>query len=188
MILKGDKTTSGGIVIEGDATMTNAGTPLAYQGSQVSCPTCKTTGVIANVPPYLPMTFCGGRQVALEGDLCLCACDPKPKLLASRNDMFMTLESHELAQMGFAADGTKLPPPPNSDFIAFKANESGSLSGLHCVAHFDDGSSVTGYFDHHNTVRFENPTGKSCTRLEIAPSTAETKGTISAVFLTTLSA
>jgi uncharacterized Zn-binding protein involved in type VI secretion len=185
MILKGDKTTRDGVVIEGDETMTNDGRPLAYQGCRVYCPACKTTGFIANVPPYLPMTFCGGKQVALEGDLCLCACDPKPKLLASRDDMFMTLEAHELARMGYAPNGARLPPEQQPKYIAFKTSDAGSLYGLRCVAHFDDGSTASGYFDHENTVRFNNPPGTACRRLSLAAD-GNAGGTFCSAFVGTL--
>ncbi|MGF6572559.1 Zn-binding Pro-Ala-Ala-Arg (PAAR) domain-containing protein, incolved in TypeVI secretion [Paraburkholderia fungorum] len=91
MIVQGDKTTKNGVVTTGDPTMTCGGKPLAFVGAEVSCPACNSTGKIANVMPYMPMTFCGGKQVALEDDICLCKCDPAPKLIASQSDMVMTM-------------------------------------------------------------------------------------------------
>jgi len=185
MILKGDKTTRDGVVIEGDETMTNDGRPLAYQGARVYCPACKTTGAIVNVPPYQPMTFCGGRQVALEGDICLCACEPRPRLIASRDDMFMTLEADELRRMGFAEDGSRLPLAEQPKFIAFRASDTGSLYGLRCTAHFDDGSTASGYFDHENVVRFDNPPGQTCKHVRVTDA-PDTGGTFCSAFLDTL--
>ncbi|WP_322041557.1 PAAR domain-containing protein [Burkholderia diffusa] len=118
-ILKDDKTTSGGLVIEGDWSMLNAGRPLAYQGARVYCPACKMTGFIVNVAPFSDMLTMSGKQVALEGDLCVCACKPAPKLIASRDDMFMTLQADELARMGCAPNGERLQPAQTSNFIAF---------------------------------------------------------------------
>jgi hypothetical protein len=60
------------------------------------------------------MTF-DGRQVALEADLCICQCNPPPRLVASYADMFQTFESHELAALGYAADGSSLVQARSAD-------------------------------------------------------------------------
>ena len=104
----GDKTTAGGVVIQGDESWRNHGKPLAYHGAQIYCHACKTTGYICNVPPYPPMTAMG-KQVALENDICICKCNPPPRLIASQNNASMSFESHELAAMGLRADGSPLP-------------------------------------------------------------------------------
>ncbi|MCM2491681.1 PAAR domain-containing protein [Burkholderia glumae] len=65
MILKGDKTTSDGVVLDGVAAGFNNGTPLAYHGAPVYCPACKSEGHIVGVGPSWPMTF-DDKQVALE--------------------------------------------------------------------------------------------------------------------------
>ncbi|WP_063802288.1 PAAR domain-containing protein [Burkholderia ubonensis] len=188
IILKDDKTTSGGFVIEGDWSMLNAGRPLSYQGARVYCPNCKETGFIVNVAPFSEMLTMTGKQVALEGDLCACACKPAPKLIASRNDMFMTLDADELARMGYAPNGERLPPAVKSNFIAFKVGDAGSLLGLPCIAHFDDGSTVRGYFDQQNTVRFDSPPGKACKRLSLALDEGRRSGTFSSAFVSTFAA
>ncbi|WP_322092448.1 PAAR domain-containing protein [Paraburkholderia bannensis] len=162
MIVEGDKTTKDGVVVTGDATMTSGGRPLAYVGAEVSCPACNSTGKIANVMPYMPMTFCSGKQVALENDVCLCKCDPPPKLIASQSDMVMLLESDALAKMGYSASGQKLPSDQQPKYIEFNVTDQGRLYGIRCVAYFDDGSTASGYFDHENTVRFDNPSGSAC--------------------------
>jgi hypothetical protein len=54
------------------------------------------------------MTLTNGKQVALEGDYCVCKCDPSPVLIASRDNMYMTMSSDELSHMGYASDGTSL--------------------------------------------------------------------------------
>ncbi|QSY06571.1 PAAR domain-containing protein [Burkholderia pseudomallei] len=107
MLVVGDRTTAGGVVQEGVAAGFNNGTPLAYHGALVHCPACKSEGRIVGVGPTWPMTF-DGKQVALENDLCICKCDPPPRMIASKNDMFMTFEGHQLAQMGYASDGSPL--------------------------------------------------------------------------------
>ncbi len=103
-IVMGDKTTAGGVVIQGEESCLNHGRPLAYHGAQVYCHACKTTGYICNVPPYRPMRLMG-KQVAMENDICICKCDPPPRLLASQNNASMSFESHELAGMGHARPG-----------------------------------------------------------------------------------
>ncbi|WP_205194851.1 PAAR domain-containing protein [Burkholderia sp. Ax-1719] len=165
MIVQGDKTTKNGVVVTGDPTTTSGGLPLAYVGAEVHCPACNSTGKIANVMPYMPMTFCSGKQVALEDDVCLCKCEPPPKLIASQSDMVMTMESGALARMGYSESGQKLPPDQQPKFIEFNVADQGRLYGMRCVAHFDDGSTASSYFDHENTVRFDNPSGSSCKRL-----------------------
>ncbi len=137
MIVQGDKTTSDGVVLEGDMTTLNDGKPLAYHGASVQCPRCRSIGHIVGVGPSWPMRFMS-KQVALENDLCICKCDPPPRLIASRSSMFMTFESHELAQMGFA-QGSSAAPADRWSFIAFRLADEGSAEGLGCLAHFDDG-------------------------------------------------
>ncbi|WNC89335.1 PAAR domain-containing protein [Paraburkholderia sp. FT54] len=99
-------------MIEGDRSAANDGRPVAYQGAPIYCPSCKSEGRIINIIPYLPMALCGGKQVALEGDWCACKCEPPPPLIASRDDMFMTMDAQELAQMGYAPDGKLLEKNP----------------------------------------------------------------------------
>lgn len=183
-ILKGDKTTSGGVVLEGVAADFNNGIPIAYHGAPVYCPACKSEGHIAGVGPSWPTTF-DGQQVALENDLCICGCNPPPRLIASANDMFMTFESNQLAQMGFGA-GSAGSTADQWNYIAFKVKDQGSLEGLSCVAHFDDGSTSTGSFDAKNVVRFDNPSGKVCQRVTLASQASDSSGTFADAFFATL--
>lgn len=105
MILKGDKTTRGGVVIEGDESFTSDGRPVACQGARIDCPSCESEGRIVNVGPYLPMTLRAGKQVALEGDHCVCKCDPPPLLIASRDNMSMTMQAREVARTDYSPNG-----------------------------------------------------------------------------------
>ncbi len=57
-----------------------------------------------------------GKESALEGDLCVCKCYPPPVMIASQNTMFQSFESHHLADMGFASNGTPLRKEPVGDF------------------------------------------------------------------------
>lgn len=62
IILKDDRTTENGIVLEGDESCTNHGRALAFEGALIDCPACKSEGRIVNVPPYRPFTLMNGRQ------------------------------------------------------------------------------------------------------------------------------
>jgi uncharacterized Zn-binding protein involved in type VI secretion len=188
-IVIGDKTTNGGTVLEGEDRARNHGKPLSYHGARVYCPECKSEGRIVGDGPYRPMRL-HGKQVALENDLCICKCSPPPRLIRSQTNASMSFDGDELARMGYAANGGRLPEQQHSRarYIAFRLREVGSLEGLDCVAHFDDGSTATGAFDYRNHVRFENPTGSACKRVTLSPLNASTRGTFCSALLTTLTA
>ncbi|WP_431307221.1 PAAR domain-containing protein [Burkholderia cenocepacia] len=63
----GDKSTTGGIVIEGVDSCTHHGTALTFVGAQVVCNACQSTGVIA-AQGHLPhMEVCRtSRALALQ--------------------------------------------------------------------------------------------------------------------------
>lgn len=84
-ITKGDVTTVGGIVESGDSSDILNGKQQAYESDPVWCPVCKTMGKIVCDGPRLSTTGPDGRQAALSDDLCICACTPNPKLVASQN-------------------------------------------------------------------------------------------------------
>ncbi|MBB3257603.1 putative Zn-binding protein involved in type VI secretion [Paraburkholderia bannensis] len=83
-IYEGDHTTAQGIVADGiDGTGYN-GRRMAYIGAPVRCPSCGTTGAIGRVGERFAQDWYG-KVPALEGDVCLCACNPNPRLLASQS-------------------------------------------------------------------------------------------------------
>jgi uncharacterized Zn-binding protein involved in type VI secretion len=88
-IVKGDLTTAGGIVEHGDGTDMLGDREQAYEDDPVSCPACNSMGRIVCVGPRQSMTRPGGREVALSDDLCVCRCNPSPRLLASQNTSYM---------------------------------------------------------------------------------------------------
>lgn len=110
-IKKGDKTTNGGVVIEGTNNIRHHGIQLGFLGAQVYCNGCQSVGLIVQRGPRWPGSLMG-KLAALEGDICMCKCHPAPVLLASQNDMSQSFETHELASMGYASDGN--PPPANA--------------------------------------------------------------------------
>lgn len=102
-----DKTTSGAFVTEGEPTTTHHGTPLAFIGAAIYCPTCKSTGTIVASGPRLPMSFMG-KQAALDNDLGICKCRPTPRLIASQSTMSQSLDENALATQGYTPTGVLL--------------------------------------------------------------------------------
>lgn len=134
-ILVGDATTHDGCVIEGESSSTHHGKAMSYHGARVYCRTCQSEGRIVGVPPYRPMTLMG-KQVALENDLCVCKCDPPPRLLPSQNTAWMSFEPYELAEMGCDQNGQKHEQSIGQDVAMFDrrfrfVDENGSpVSGI----------------------------------------------------------
>lgn len=69
-IVKGDKTSHGGTVIEGDPTLDTHGAPVALVGHMTSCPKCKggPFPIVTGAPDFI----CNGRPVARHGDKAAC--------------------------------------------------------------------------------------------------------------------
>jgi uncharacterized Zn-binding protein involved in type VI secretion len=86
LILNGDKTTVSGIVQAASTTIQLEGRDVAHEGDPVQCPACKTTGTIQCDGPREVMTAPDGRHAALSDDLCICGCEPPPKLIASQQN------------------------------------------------------------------------------------------------------
>jgi uncharacterized Zn-binding protein involved in type VI secretion len=104
---KGDGSTVGAEVLEGEETCTHNGTALAFIGAKVYCHACKTVGLIAAQGPRWP-DFMMEKEQALEGDVCICKCQPPPIMIASQNDSFQSFEHHELAALGFGESSNPL--------------------------------------------------------------------------------
>ena len=70
-IVKGDTTTTGGVVLGGDSNDTLNGREQAYENDPVWCPVCKTVGRIVCTGKRWSMTGPDGREAALSDDLCV---------------------------------------------------------------------------------------------------------------------
>lgn len=113
-ITTGAKTTAGGEVISGMARTSFNGQMIAREDDRVACPACGTEGFIALTGPHLHEEW-GGKQAALEGDLCICKCDPPPELIAcqwSKSQVFETQPQSDT----FTWTGQNTPNPPVSNF------------------------------------------------------------------------
>jgi uncharacterized Zn-binding protein involved in type VI secretion len=82
-IRAGALTTAGGIARASSSFMTFNGAPLVLEGDKVDCPACGSVGIIHVVMPRLHDAF-NGRQYALGDDLCICKCNPPPKLISEQ--------------------------------------------------------------------------------------------------------
>ena len=111
-IRAGAKTTVGGTVRASSEFCKVNGVPLAREGDPVDCPSCGSQGVIKCVMPRLPEAF-DGKQFALSDDLCICGCNPPPKLIADQNFkcQFVTPTSAGLAQ-DWTVRGSQKPAAP----------------------------------------------------------------------------
>lgn len=83
-ITTGSTTTAGGRVISGCERTSFNGELISREGDRVACPACGTEGFIALIGPHLHEEW-NGKQAALEGDLCICKCDPPPELIANQS-------------------------------------------------------------------------------------------------------
>lgn len=174
----GDKSTANGVVTEGIDSSFHEGALLTFVGAKVSCPSCHSTGTIIAAGPRWPGTMMG-KLPALEGDLCACKCDERPKMLASQDNMTMSFDSHALASMGFGANGLPADPAASTEhWIKFKLSEPGSCEGLRCAAHFADGSVEHGIFDADNTVRFDRSSDSSCQKVELLTDNQVVSGSV----------
>jgi uncharacterized Zn-binding protein involved in type VI secretion len=107
-ILKlGDKSTNGGVVIEGIDNWTHHGTPMTFIGAKVRCNGCKSEGVIGWKGPHRTATMMGTQQ-ALDGDICICKCTPPPVMLASQDSAWHSFTPEEWAAMDGGASGTSM--------------------------------------------------------------------------------
>lgn len=88
-ITVGASTSAGGTVIGGAEHFRVRGAAIAREGDPVRCPACDSIGVIA-CSVARSSFLVGGREVALQGDLCRCRCDPPPTLIASQQAMQCT--------------------------------------------------------------------------------------------------
>jgi hypothetical protein len=88
-IRKGDKTTADGTVIGGDPLDRLGEREQAYEGDDVWCPACQSVGRIVCNGPRFPMKGPDRREGALGDDLCVCKCEPSPRLISSQYESYV---------------------------------------------------------------------------------------------------
>lgn len=70
-----------------------------------------------------------------------------------------------------------------ASWIGFRITADESYEGLSCTAHFEDGSSLPGVFNKENTVKFSNPSGKTCVTLKFEDETSSDTSSLTESFL-----
>lgn len=141
----GDRSSVGGTVVEGVPNTTHHGTELTFVGAQVTCPACKSVGRIVPKGPRWPGSMMG-KEPALEGDICVCKCDPPPVMIASQSTMYESFESHQLSSMGFGSSGQPLEHEAKTHDQHFRIiNSDGEpVEGLPYLLKSADGKTVQG--------------------------------------------
>jgi uncharacterized Zn-binding protein involved in type VI secretion len=85
-ILRLDRTTAGGIVLDAIEDTGVGERGMSYIGARVQCPVCDTVGHIEANGLSADNNAIDGKLPALENDLCRCRCTPAPRLIASQRD------------------------------------------------------------------------------------------------------
>jgi uncharacterized Zn-binding protein involved in type VI secretion len=101
LITLGASTTAGGRVISAHHYRKINGVPVAREDDFVECPQCRSVGVIKRHGPRLGDDF-KGKQVALHDDLCICKCDPPPRLIANQTLVCQTIDPEHFAAQAAA--------------------------------------------------------------------------------------
>jgi uncharacterized Zn-binding protein involved in type VI secretion len=108
-ITLGAPTTAGGKVTSGNHFDTINNVPVALERDKCWCPKCNSEGVIMLDGPRLSATV-NGREVALSDDLCICKCNPPPRLVAAQSFVYQVIDTdwHAAEAVATAATAEKL--------------------------------------------------------------------------------
>lgn len=145
-IVLGDKTTAGGVVTQSLGSFKIHGGPVAFDQASIWCPACKSEGRICAVGPRRRMTMTNGREIAMENDLCICKCDPPPRLLASQRHASMSFDAKELETLGFTPFGTRL-QPHDEQFTLRDSGTGKPLAGVRYRIKMQSGEIMAGLTD-----------------------------------------
>lgn len=160
-VLHGDTTTAGGEVIGTATHMTVHGKHTAIEGDKVKCPACNSVGVIKCVPPMRTITGHAQAQFAMNGDLCMCKCSPKPRLIASQNFQSMGFSTATIASMPsampwFLASGHKpeaIGLLASQRFLVTNAETGEALSNISYLLECD-GNTISGITDAQGMTQY----------------------------------
>lgn len=91
-ITLGAPTTANGKVISANHLDTINDDAIALVGDKCWCPKCNSEGLIVLDGPRLSETF-DDREVALSDDLCMCKCNPPPRLVAAQDFAYQMIDT-----------------------------------------------------------------------------------------------
>lgn len=140
-IRDGDTTTVGGKVharpLPIPSTYGDSRQHACHEGDPVYCPACKSMGVTKCVMPYRPDQCSDGRQLNLDGDLCICKCPSPPRLKALFDSPRVGFETSEIVSMkgiagwllyaGFTSLPIASPAKKHGKVVEFKDSVTGKL-------------------------------------------------------------
>ena len=187
----GDTTTAGGVVVSATSNFSILGRPAAVEGDTVECPACKSTGVISCTGPRHHETF-GGRNSALEGDLCACGCPEPPQLVAGEQGSFHTLDGLGADPLPGAAPHEALygagglaavEPVRDRPWIGFRLDEAASCEGVTCRLVYDDGSHAHAMCMRGNRLRVHGVEARSVQWVEYRLAEVDTVASLTAFLL-----
>jgi len=147
----GAKTSAGGVVKTASTRMTLNGVPLAIDGDLIDCPACGAEGVIQCVQPRISSRY-NGKEIALSDDLCICKCNPPPKLIADQTFKYQTLavasveSAEEAAARAVSANAEGLLP------LRFTDEQTGRRRARCCQSsalHVDVGIGKKSYYSYN---------------------------------------
>ena len=82
-ITAGATTTAGGVVRASSKHSRINGAFMVLEGDPIDCPACGGQGVVKCVMPRIRHRL-DGKEYALSDDLCICGCNPPPKINANQ--------------------------------------------------------------------------------------------------------
>jgi uncharacterized Zn-binding protein involved in type VI secretion len=91
LITLGAQTTAGGKVSSARSLRSVNSANVALEGDKVWCPKCNSEGTILPDGPRLTETY-NGKRYALNDDLCICKCNPPPRLVANQDFVSQSLD------------------------------------------------------------------------------------------------
>lgn len=104
----------GGAVVASAHNDMLMGRAQALIGDDVICNECGEIGKISPHGPRLRETV-NGREVALNGDLCLCNCSPTPQLINSQTMSKQIIDVDEVVAPGYVPSADSDVPQEKSD-------------------------------------------------------------------------
>ena len=125
----------GGKVTSGCEGTSFNGEMSSREGDRVACPACGTEGFIALTGPHLHEEW-NGKQAALEGDLCICKCDPPPELIANQNFKSQQFgpQPQRFTSAGMGPTASALPPSRFSAPVAPNRAADACVFAKSCVS------------------------------------------------------
>ena len=87
LALKGNLTTTGGHVLDGDDSNLDDGIPYTYHTAQASCGRCGQTGPILGTAYTWGV---GSTHGVLDGDIVMCACPRGENRVVARSTLYYT--------------------------------------------------------------------------------------------------